>query len=47
MVEAYKTTMDHLRSAMELLEGKNLIGAVLNKVKVDNDRYYYRYYRES
>ena len=45
VVEAYKTTTDHLRGAMELLEGKNLIGAVLNKVKVDNDRYYYRYYR--
>jgi non-specific protein-tyrosine kinase len=44
VVEAYRTTTDHLKKAMELLEGKTVIGAVLNKVKAD-EREYYRYYR--
>ena len=44
VIEAYKTTTDHLKKAMELLEGKNVIGTVLNKVKQDEKRYY-RYYR--
>jgi protein-tyrosine kinase len=45
VVEAYRTTTDQVRSAMELLEGKNIIGLVLNKIKVDKNRYYHRYYR--
>jgi len=44
VVEANKTTTDHLKKAMELLEGKNIIGTVLNKVKTD-EKQYYRYYR--
>jgi protein-tyrosine kinase len=44
VVEAYKTTTDHLKKAMEMLEGKNIIGAVLNKVRAD-EKQYYRYYR--
>jgi len=44
VVEAHKTTTDHLKKAMELLEGKNIIGTVLNKVTTD-EKQYYRYYR--
>ena len=44
VVEAYQTTTDHLQKAMELLEGRNIIGAVLNKVK-PHDKGSYRYYR--
>jgi capsular exopolysaccharide synthesis family protein len=39
VVEAYKTTTDHLKRAMDLLEGKNVIGAVLNKVRADAKPY--------
>jgi protein-tyrosine kinase len=47
VAEAYQTTVDQLHKAMELLEGKNILGAVLNKVKAEDKRYYryYRYYR--
>ena len=41
---AYQTTVEQLHKAMELLEGKNILGAVLNKVKAEDKRYY-RYYR--
>jgi protein-tyrosine kinase len=44
VAEAYQTTTEQLRRAMELLEGKNILGAVLNKVKAEDKRYY-RYYR--
>ncbi|NIS71276.1 MAG: formate--tetrahydrofolate ligase [Proteobacteria bacterium] len=44
VVEACKTTTDHLKRAMELLEGKKIIGTVLNKVR-GTDKRYYRYYR--
>jgi non-specific protein-tyrosine kinase len=44
VVEAYKTTTDHLKKAMELLEGKNVLGTVLNKVRVEK-KLYYSYYR--
>jgi Mrp family chromosome partitioning ATPase len=44
VAEAYQTTVEQLHKAMELLEGKNILGAVLNKVKAEDKRYY-RYYR--
>ncbi|MFW6147903.1 MAG: hypothetical protein ACOC6B_05880 [Thermodesulfobacteriota bacterium] len=40
VVEAYKTTTDHLKRAMSLLEGKNIIGAVLNKTASSEKDYY-------
>jgi len=43
VVEAHKTTTDHLKKAMGLLEGKNIIGTVLNKARRD-EKQYYRYY---
>ena len=44
VAEAYRTTTEQLHKAMELLEGKNILGAVLNKVKTEYNGYY-RYYR--
>lgn len=44
VVEACKTISDHLKKTMELLEGKNIIGAVLNKVRTDEKQYYSSYY---
>jgi len=43
VVEAGKTTTSHVKKAMDLLEGKNILGTVLNKVTT-NDKHYYRYY---
>ena len=43
VVEAGKTTAGHVKKAMDLLEGKNILGTVLNKVTT-NDKHYYRYY---
>jgi exopolysaccharide/PEP-CTERM locus tyrosine autokinase len=43
VVEAYKTTTDQLKKAAELLDGRRIIGTVLNKVKT-NEKEYYRYY---
>lgn len=43
VAEAYRTTTDQLHKAMELLQGKNIIGAVLNKVKAEDKRYYRSY----
>jgi len=45
VVEAGKTSTDDVLRALELLDGKNIVGAVLNKVKTDNRRYYRYYYR--
>jgi len=43
VVEAGKTTTTHVKKAVGLLEGKNILGMVLNKVTT-NDKHYYRYY---
>jgi protein-tyrosine kinase len=43
VVEAGKTTTTHAKKAVGLLEGKNILGTVLNKVTT-NDKHYYRYY---
>jgi protein-tyrosine kinase len=43
VVEAGTTTTSHVKKAVELLEGKNILGTVLNKVTT-NDKHYYRYY---
>ena len=43
VVEAGKTTTNHVKKAVDLLEGKNILGWVLNKVTT-NEKHYYRYY---
>ena len=43
VVEAGKTTTTDVKKAVDLLEGKNILGWVLNKVTT-NDKHYYRYY---
>jgi len=43
VVEAGKTTTTHVKKTVSLLEGKNILGWVLNKVTT-NDKHYYRYY---
>jgi Mrp family chromosome partitioning ATPase len=43
------TSRHHARTALDQLEraGARFVGAVLNKVDIENDRYYYsRYYRK-
>ena len=44
VVEDGVTTKDQLRQTVELLQGTNIIGTVLNKSKSSNGSYYYYYY---
>jgi len=41
VVEAGKTSRKQIRKAIELLDGKNILGLVLNKGKEIEQSYYY------
>lgn len=41
VVEAGRTSRDQIRKAVELLEGRNLVGLVMNKAEVISRGYYY------
>ena len=44
VIEAGKTQIQHIKRALSLLEGKNLIGLVLNKGEIpESKKYYYSY----
>jgi protein-tyrosine kinase len=47
VVEAGRTGKDQIRKAVELLEGRNILGLVMNKAKETNRGYgYYHYHHE-
>lgn len=48
VVEAGKTNRDQIKEAVDLLEGRNILGLVMNKAKElrRGYGYYYRYHRE-
>lgn len=44
VVEAGKTRRDQIHKAVELLEGRNILGVVMNKLREAGKTYYYHYY---
>ena len=44
VVEDGVTTKDQLKQTLEMMQGTNIIGTVLNKSKANNGSYYYYYY---